>query len=163
MADRALTPLGELLEEARKTVLHLSAREAARRAGVSESRWRQVVTGVQTKAGATVPVRPTARTVVAMALAVQVDPAIALDKAGLAVSDTGLAAMLASNRATPGSYPSAPGDRPELQAEIQRIQDLRLPAATRLAMLRALITLHAEVEEEQERRDEGRGFEQAAG
>ncbi|GIJ51285.1 hypothetical protein Val02_81710 [Virgisporangium aliadipatigenens] len=86
MADRQLTPHGEILERARDEVLHISAREAARRADISESRWRQVVTGQYKASGKSVPVKPTLRVLVAMSVAVDVDPwevveAARLDKA----------------------------------------------------------------------------------
>lgn len=77
-----LTALGQLLEEARGRA-GISKREAARRAGISEGRWRQVVTGVQSAAGMIVPVNPRPITVVAMARAVAVDERAALRAAGL--------------------------------------------------------------------------------
>lgn len=84
MTDPAsdLSPLGELLEDARKR-LDLSKREAARRAGFSETRWRQIVTGWQDPANRTTPANPPARTVAAAARAVGIDVQEALRAAGL--------------------------------------------------------------------------------
>ncbi|WP_173057086.1 helix-turn-helix domain-containing protein [Phytohabitans houttuyneae] len=81
-----LTDVGKILEDARES-LRLSKREAARRAGISEGRWRQVVTGVQKAGNVTVPVNPRASTVSAMAQAVGVDPALALRAAGFSDED----------------------------------------------------------------------------
>lgn len=80
--DQPLTTLGLLLEEARER-LSLSKREAARIAGISEGRWRQVVTGIQKAGAVNVPVNPRRNTVTAMATAVRVDQAQALKAAGL--------------------------------------------------------------------------------
>jgi hypothetical protein len=52
-------------------------------AGISEGRWRQVVTGVQKVGGTQVPANPRPETVVRMARAVGVDLAAALDAAGM--------------------------------------------------------------------------------
>lgn len=146
MADRTLTSLGALLERARTEVLRISAREAARRAGLSDARWRQVVTGVQTKAGATVPVRPSARTVVAMALAVRVDPVAALPLAGYdGVSPASVAEMVAER-----IRPAEPDLGGDLAAEVMRIQGLPFSAANRLALVRALVDLHVQAAAEGE-------------
>lgn len=73
-------PLGEYLRDARG---RMSIREAARRADLSESRWRQVEAGVQRMAGGVeVPVHPRAETVAAMAAAVAGDVRKALELAG---------------------------------------------------------------------------------
>lgn len=81
MAPPELTPHGRLIEAARGS---LSKRQAAARAGISEGRWRQIVTGIQRAGpGLTIPVNPRAETLVAMANAVGADPADVLDAAGL--------------------------------------------------------------------------------
>jgi hypothetical protein len=80
--DPALSPLGELLEHARQA-FPLSKREAARRARISEARWRQIVTGWQNPGDRRTPAKPRSVTVVAAARAVEVDPAEALRAAGL--------------------------------------------------------------------------------
>lgn len=73
-------PLGEYLRTARGK---MSIREAARRADISESRWRQVEAGVQKVAGGIeVPVHPRAETVIAMCRAISADPARGLELAG---------------------------------------------------------------------------------
>jgi hypothetical protein len=144
MTGRKLTPLGALLEEARADVLRISASEAARRARMSESRWRQVVTGVQRKAGADVPVNATDRTIVAMAQAVGVDPAKALEVAGKAgVSAESIAAMLEEIR-RPATGQAVP-DAGALVDEIERIRHLRgISPNDKIRMVKALVDLHEE-------------------
>lgn len=79
--DTTLTDLGVLLEQHRGS---LSKREAARRAGISEGRWRQIVTGQQKAGGGiVVPVNPRRETVIAMAQAVEADVSAALRRAGM--------------------------------------------------------------------------------
>lgn len=154
-----LTELGVLIERARAE-LRISAREAARRAGISPTRWRQVVTGEQIKNGRPVAVNPTARTVVAMALAVVADPADALTAAGLSVP-ADLALLVGDvQRETSGQRagsgaPTAveltADEQRRLTDEIARIEGMRLPAASRLAMLEALIRLWEQHAVERER------------
>lgn len=73
-------PLGEYLRTQRGK---MAIREAARRADISESRWRQVEAGVQRMAGGIeVPVHPRPETLVAMSRAIAADPARALELAG---------------------------------------------------------------------------------
>ncbi len=142
-----LTPLGAALERARAE-LRISQREAARRAGISPTRWRHVVVGFQIKAGRRVPANPTARTVVAMALAVLLDPADALTAAGLAVP-ADLGALVADVRGEMrGSAQAAAAgpvidlsaaDHERLHTEIARIERMRLPESAKLTMLEALI------------------------
>jgi hypothetical protein len=70
-AAEPLSPVGQVVEPAREK-LRISKREAARRAGISEGRWRQVVTGIQKAGGGVdIPVRPRAETVIAMLAAVE--------------------------------------------------------------------------------------------
>ena len=83
MSDSDLTPHGRMLEQARKDRVAISGREAARRASISEGRWRQVVLGYQSAGGQRIPVKPTLRTLVAMAVAVDVDPWEVVQVAGL--------------------------------------------------------------------------------
>ncbi|MGP3914384.1 helix-turn-helix domain-containing protein [Nonomuraea sp. 10N515B] len=59
-------PEGQLIAAALKRK-RLSAREAARRTGISEGRWRQIVSGYQTVSGVHVSVRGPAETVARMA------------------------------------------------------------------------------------------------
>ena len=73
-------PLGEFLRQQRGK---MSIREAARRADISESRWRQVEAGYQRMAGGIeVPVHPRAETVAAMCRAISADVTRGLELAG---------------------------------------------------------------------------------
>lgn len=73
-------PLGKYLVAARGK---MSIREAARRANISESRWRQVEAGFQRMAGGIeVPVHPKAETVAAMCRAISADVRKGLQLAG---------------------------------------------------------------------------------
>lgn len=73
-------PLGEYLREQRGK---MSIREAARRADISESRWRQVEAGYQRMAGGIeVPVHPRADTVASMCRAISADVTRGLELAG---------------------------------------------------------------------------------
>lgn len=68
-------PWGALLTKALAKA-KLSAREAARRAGISEGRWRQIAGGYQVvSAGVYAPVHGPARTLARMAAVVGVTPA----------------------------------------------------------------------------------------
>lgn len=70
----------------------LSAREAARRAGISEGRWRQIASGYQVvSAGVYAPVRGPAQTLARMAAVVGVTPA-QLRRAGRPDAASALAA-----------------------------------------------------------------------
>jgi transcriptional regulator with XRE-family HTH domain len=67
-------PEGALIEASRKAA-GVSAREAARRAGISEGWWRQIVKGYQTLSGGGAgPVRAPAETIARMAQAAGVTP-----------------------------------------------------------------------------------------
>jgi hypothetical protein len=73
-------PLGAYLREQRGK---MAIREAARRADISESRWRQVEAGVQKMAGGIeVPVHPRPETVAAMCNAISADVRHGLELAG---------------------------------------------------------------------------------
>ncbi|MFC3453978.1 helix-turn-helix domain-containing protein [Amycolatopsis speibonae] len=74
--------LGSLLREGRKAA-GLSIRAAARSAGFSEGRWRQLEAGYEVRSGVQVPVNTTASTVVQAAGAVAVDADEALHAAGI--------------------------------------------------------------------------------
>ncbi len=76
--------LGQAVEVARQSQ-GLSIRAAAREAGISEGRWRQVVSGVQKTGGVDVPVNPSAKTVLGMARAVGMDAETALSLNGMEV------------------------------------------------------------------------------
>lgn len=64
-------PEGRLIAAALKRS-GLSARAAAQRAGISDARWRQIVSGYQTVSGTRVPVRAPADTLARMAQVVGV-------------------------------------------------------------------------------------------
>lgn len=62
-------PEGEALERARQRA-RISQREAARRAGISETRWRQITAGHHIAGGVVVPDLGPAHTIARMAVAV---------------------------------------------------------------------------------------------
>lgn len=143
MADRPLTPHGELLESAREQVLQLSTREAARRAGISDTRWKQVVTGVAMRGGTTIPANATARTLVAMACAVNLDPTDVLTAAGTPASAESVAAMVEDLQRS--RAPRPPVKSQSLVDEIERIKKMRqIPPADRIRMVNALVDLYEE-------------------
>lgn len=80
-----LASAGAILEAARGA---MSKREAARRAGIAEARWRQIVRGTQRISGVDVPVSTRPDTLRRMAAAVGADPAAVLVAAGFPVDDT---------------------------------------------------------------------------
>lgn len=80
MTDDGLTAHGQILEDARGGT---SKRQAARDAGISEARWRQIVTGRQRQSGIDVPVNPKRETLIKMANAVGADVNKVLIAAGL--------------------------------------------------------------------------------
>lgn len=74
MTDRPpQPPEGQLIAAALKR-MKMSQREAARRADISEGRWRQIVNGYQTVSGSHVPVRGPADTVARMAHVALITP-----------------------------------------------------------------------------------------
>lgn len=120
-------------------MLRISASEAARRARISESRWRQIVS--QAKGSAPAAAAP-ARTVVAMATAVGVEPGEALRAAGYEVTEESLIAMLRDGEA---SSPRPPVQSQKLVDEIERIKGMRhIPPNDRIRMVRALVDLYEE-------------------
>ena len=66
-------PEAELIAAALKRA-RISGREAARRAGISDVHWRQIVSGYQTVSGTRVPVTGPAATIARMASVVGVTP-----------------------------------------------------------------------------------------
>lgn len=130
--DRELTPLGRMLEEAREAI-GISGREAARRATITDTRWRQVVSGIQARGDKTSPARPRPQTVVAMALAVDVDPAAALKAAGMDDDPKRVVALIGELDRIP---PPAAADA--LAAEIEAIAAMSgVPRAVKLRMIAA--------------------------
>ena len=122
-------PLGQYLQDARGK---MSIREAARRAGISESRWRQVEAGVQKMAGGIeVPVHPRPETVAAMCRAISADVSKGLELAG---HDPQHYAWIV---------------QPETQAmpaDVRRDWFASLPREDREAVLAELQRLHVDVE-----------------
>ncbi|MCZ4557923.1 helix-turn-helix transcriptional regulator [Rhodococcus maanshanensis] len=74
-------PVGRLIEAGRIQA-HLSKRAAARAAGISEGRWRQIEDGYEVKQGQHFPVRTSPETLVAMAGALGLDAGPILEAAG---------------------------------------------------------------------------------
>jgi hypothetical protein len=147
--DQDLTPLGKLLEHARSEVLHLSAREAARRAGISPTRWSQVVTGHAWRGGVRTPIRSTMRTVVAMALAVQVDPAEALEVAGMPATPQAIEAVVSDLQARRDAPAATAPEGGSLVDEIERIKNLRgVSPKDKIRMVRAIVDLYEASESE---------------
>lgn len=97
-------PEGRLIAAGLKKV-GFSQREAARRARISESRWRQIVSGYQSVSGRKAPVRGPDRTLARMALAVKVTPED-LEEAGRSEAAALLRSLEADRRAA-GSVPAA--------------------------------------------------------
>lgn len=75
MSERPEPPPEARLIAATLKRAHMSVREAARRAGISEGRWRQIMNGYQTvSAGVHIPVIGPAETVARMAQVAKVRP-----------------------------------------------------------------------------------------
>ena len=81
MTERPDWPLGPALKRARERK-NLSQRAAAKRAGISDGRWRQLESGYQENKGQRIPISTTPRTVAAAARAVGWNVDEALDVAG---------------------------------------------------------------------------------
>ncbi|MDX3067285.1 helix-turn-helix transcriptional regulator [Streptomyces sp. ND04-05B] len=105
-------PEAVLLKEALQRK-RLSGREAARRAGVSDTWWRNVVRGYQTVSGTAVAVKGPAETVARMAQVTDVTPD-QLRAAGR--EDAAKALERIAAPPTPASQPSAYADDPHISA-----------------------------------------------
>jgi hypothetical protein len=102
----------------------LSAREAARRAGISEGRWRQIASGYQVvSAGVYAPVRGPAQTLARMAAVVGVTPA-QLRRAGRPDAAKALAA--------------GPADADVVHELLQRVREMNSEQARELLATIAL-------------------------
>ena len=97
--------------------------------------------------GEEVPVNPKARTVIAAALAVQIEPADALAAAGIA-APVDLSLLVGDVRAEMDAQPRSTrvavaglstDDHDRLNREIARIEGMRLPESAKLTMLEALM------------------------
>lgn len=121
-------PLGEYLRTQRGK---MAIREAARRADISESRWRQVEAGVQKMAGGIeVPVHPRAETLANMSRAISADVRTALELAGH----------------NPDQYQWLLEPSAELGADDSREWFTRLPREERERVLAELQRLHVDTE-----------------
>lgn len=105
-------PAAVLISQALKQI-RMSGREAARRSGVSDSRWRQIIHGYQTVSGNHVPVVAPAETLARMAQATQVTPD-ELRQAGRADAAEELERLAAPPPSASGSSPYA--DDPHINA-----------------------------------------------
>ncbi|WP_158013164.1 helix-turn-helix transcriptional regulator [Streptomyces sp. Root369] len=105
-----------LIKEALRRV-RLSGREAARRAGLSETRWRQIVNGYQDVGGVRIPVAAPDETLARMAQVVNVS-ADQLRQVGRSI-----AAELLDELAAPPTAASTPG-APDSNAQIEAITAL---------------------------------------
>lgn len=144
---RELTPLGQLLERARKEVLGITGREAARRSGVSDARWRQVVSGYQSTPGGRVKVNPSARSVVRMAIGVGVEPAAALEAAGIETNPEQLRNLAAEAKRAlaAGAEPPAEFD---LDAALEQIERLDVSPAKKLAAVERIMRMYEQAQAE---------------
>lgn len=79
-------PFGRELQQRRERH-NLSQRRAAKLAGISEGRWRQLETGVEKTRGVEFPVKTKPRTVIAVARQLDWNPVEALTLAGLPADD----------------------------------------------------------------------------
>lgn len=121
-------PLGPALKKARDTV-GLSQRAAAKIAGISEGRWRQLEKGYQESRGVRIPIGTTPKTVAAAALAVKWDVGEALHVAGFNYDD--VAAEIEQDREP---------DEPTIM-ELQASPQTRLPVPQLLAFLNDIAAL----------------------
>ncbi|WP_406321738.1 helix-turn-helix domain-containing protein [Streptomyces sp. NBC_00519] len=125
-------PEAVLIREALKQV-RLSGREAARRSGVSNTRWRQIISGYQTVSGSHVPVVAPAETIARMAQATQVTPD-ELRQAGRADAAAELERL--APPPTPGNTPGSYADDPQVTAIAALLATL--PPEAQEAVLRKL-------------------------
>lgn len=125
-------PEGVALEQARRRA-GLSQNEAGRKAGISGTRWRQIVSGVQPSGGGQIPVTGNARTVARMAWAVGLAPE-ELDEAGRDDAASELRDLLAEHP-----------ELRELRAEISALM-AELPPKRRARLERLIAEEEAELE-----------------
>lgn len=131
-------PLGTYLRDQRGK---MSIREAARRADISESRWRQVEAGYQLMAGGLrAPVHPRAETVAAMCKAISADVRKGLELAGH----------------NPDQYGWLLEAQPALQDDESREWFTNLPREEREAVLAELQRLHLDTELQRAKKGRGR-------
>lgn len=140
--DDDLSPLGRLLEQARNR-LGISKREAARRARISDTRWRQVVRGYEIVGARRVSALAGPLTITRMAIAVDMHPADALHAAGKNVTPALVHALITS-----ATYPIDDPLRPAAPdwidlviAQIERITALPIRAHQKWALIGPLCQL----------------------
>jgi hypothetical protein len=122
--DTTLSAVGDYLEQHRGS---LSKREAARRAGISEGRWRQIVTGQQKAGGGiVVPANPRRETVIAMAEAVGASVDEALRLAGMQPGTSTFSVSEPASTADMSAFDDAALSEPggDVAAAIMRDQSL---------------------------------------
>lgn len=142
LMDDDMSPLGRLLEQAR-TSLRISKREAARRARISDTRWRQVVRGYEIAGSRRLPALAGPLTITRMALAVDLPPADALHAAGKNVTPALVHALVTS-----ATYPiddpllpAAPDWIDLVIAQIERITALPIQPHQKWALIGPLCEL----------------------
>lgn len=121
--DEQQWPLGDFLRAERGA---MSIRAAAKRAELSESRWRQVEAGVQKMAGGIqVPVHPRAETIAAMCRAIGADVARGLELAGHDPADYGWLLETSASTSSAESLEWFAGlsraEREDVLAKLQRL------------------------------------------
>ncbi|MEV6297810.1 helix-turn-helix transcriptional regulator [Actinoplanes sp. NPDC051861] len=140
MTDLAPTELGQFLEAARRHA-GISGREAARRSGISDSRWRQIIRG---EGG-----RPPAVTVVAAALGVGAEPDHALKAAGMPRTESEVESLIAEAQRPKTQSAQVSG----LAEEIERIRALPLPPAERIRVAQGVIAMYEDLARERQDED----------
>jgi hypothetical protein len=142
------TPEGRLIEKA-ATYSGLSARALAANAGMSDTRWRQVIRGWQPGANGTqVEARASAVTLARMALAVGVTVE-QLAEVGREDAAQQLGRIQAEQQSGSSVVPLPATDSSDAAAdEIELIYASNLPAGRRLELIRMVLRLRAEAEAE---------------
>ncbi|MDG4768863.1 helix-turn-helix domain-containing protein [Solwaraspora sp. WMMD792] len=131
-----LTEFGHHVELARGQ-MGLSGRKAAARAGISEGRWRQIVTGHGGKD------LPPAKTAAAMLAAVDLDPATDLPR-WYGADDVSRALRLLA-----ADHPDTAADT-SLRDRVARIRALDIDPQTRMELLDALLDAHEQLHGDQD-------------
>jgi hypothetical protein len=143
------TPEGRLIEQA-ATYSGRSARALSANAGMSDTRWRQVVRGWQPgPAGTPVEARASAVTLARMALAVGVsaDQLTEVGREDAAVQLQRIEAELQSGSSIVPLPSAGVGD--SISDEIELIYEAKLPAKKRLELIRKVLLLRREAEAEE--------------
>lgn len=151
-------PEGAAIAAALRTS-RMSQREAATRAGISEARWRHIVSGYRPEAGHRIPVRGPAETVARMARVVGITPE-KLEEVGrhdAATELRTLSAMVADER--PPTFEELAAEVAEQRrsnAETRRLLDEQRKRGDELErMLREVLTQEQGDSDEGDARDHG--------